>query len=157
MYDFYNSTDTLKFWTEKWAINKTFVFHPILMKIGEIVVHMGIYNFANFLSKSDEKQKRFINSPFFCSEFQSVSRIVIIVHSGTRREGANEFSKILYNALPPSPSIKMSSAVPVYDIIGWFLTFLVCFVDRKITEKSAEILKKEKERIIKIQKTGFPN
>ena len=26
MYDFHNSTDTLKFWTEKWAINKTFLF-----------------------------------------------------------------------------------------------------------------------------------
>ena len=28
----------------------------------------------------DEK-KSFINSPFFCSEFQSVSRIVKIIHS----------------------------------------------------------------------------
>ena len=26
MYDFHNSTDTLKFWTEKWAFNKTFLF-----------------------------------------------------------------------------------------------------------------------------------
>ena len=34
-----------------------------------------------FLCHPDEKQKRFINSPFFCSEFQSVSRIVKIVHS----------------------------------------------------------------------------
>ena len=58
---------------------KLFVFHPILMKLVEIVVHMGNYNFT---SKSDEKQKSFINSPFFCSEFQSVSRIVKIVHSG---------------------------------------------------------------------------
>ena len=32
-------------------------------------------------SKSDEKQKSFVNSPFFCSEFQSVSRIVKIVYS----------------------------------------------------------------------------
>ena len=41
MYDFLNSTDTLKFWREKQAINKTFfVFHPILMKLGEIVVHL---------------------------------------------------------------------------------------------------------------------
>ena len=39
MYDFHNSTDTFKFWTEKWAIHKTFfVFHPILMKLGEIIV-----------------------------------------------------------------------------------------------------------------------
>ena len=26
MYDFHDSTDTLKFWTEIWAINKTFLF-----------------------------------------------------------------------------------------------------------------------------------
>ena len=26
MYDFQNSTDTLKFWTEKWTIKKTFLF-----------------------------------------------------------------------------------------------------------------------------------
>ena len=37
--------------------------------------------FHQVSSKSDEKQKSFINSPFFCSEFQSVSRIVKIVHS----------------------------------------------------------------------------
>ena len=26
MYNFHNSTDTLKFWTEKWAIKKTFLY-----------------------------------------------------------------------------------------------------------------------------------
>ena len=50
---------------EKQAINKTFfVFHPILMKLGEIVVHMDNYNFTQGSSKSDEKQKSFINSLF---------------------------------------------------------------------------------------------
>ena len=33
------------------------------------------------MSRSDEKPKSLINSPFFCSEFQIVSRIVKIVHS----------------------------------------------------------------------------
>ena len=46
------------------------------MKFDEIVVH-------EVSSKSDEKQNSFINSPFFCSEFQSVSGIVKIVHSAT--------------------------------------------------------------------------
>ena len=33
----------------KWAINKTFfVFHPILMKLGEIVVPCVYYNFTKF-------------------------------------------------------------------------------------------------------------
>ena len=41
-----------------------------------------VQQFHQVSSKSEEKQKKsFINSPFFCSEFQSVSRIVKIVHS----------------------------------------------------------------------------
>ena len=63
-----------------------FVFHPFLMKLGEVVVlvthwPLCVLQFHQVLSKSDEKQKGFINSPFFCSEFQMVSRIVKIVHS----------------------------------------------------------------------------
>ena len=45
------------------------------MKVGDVVGSTQVS------SKSDEKQKSFINSHFFCSEFQSVSRIVKIVHS----------------------------------------------------------------------------
>ena len=41
-----------------------------------------VLQFHQVSSKSDEKQKSFIINPFFCSEFQSVSRIVKIVHSG---------------------------------------------------------------------------
>ena len=40
-----------------------------------------VLQFHQVSSKSDERQKSFINSPFFCSEFQSVSGIVKIVHS----------------------------------------------------------------------------
>ena len=84
MYDYHNSADTLKLWTEKRAIDKTFfVFHLILMKLGEIVVHMGNYNFTKFHQNQMKNKKSFINSPFFCSEFQSVSRIVKIVHSAS--------------------------------------------------------------------------
>ena len=36
MYDFHDSTDTLKLWTDKWAINKT-----SLLKHVEIVVHIA--------------------------------------------------------------------------------------------------------------------
>ena len=39
-----------------------------------------VLQFHQVSSKSKEKQKSFINSPFFCSELQSVSRIVKIVH-----------------------------------------------------------------------------
>ena len=46
MYDFHNSTDTLV---------KLFCFS------------------SDFSSKSYEKLKSFINSPFFCSQFQSVN------------------------------------------------------------------------------------
>ena len=49
MYDFHNFTDILKFLTEKRAINKTFfVFHLILMKLGEVVVIHVYYNFTKF-------------------------------------------------------------------------------------------------------------
>ena len=50
------------------------------MKLGEVVV-TPVLQFHQVSSKSDEKQKSFTNSPFFCSEFQSVCRIVKIVHS----------------------------------------------------------------------------
>ena len=50
------------------------------MKLGEVVSsHPCVLQFHHVLS--NEKQS-FINSPFFCSEFQSVGRIVKIVHSG---------------------------------------------------------------------------
>ena len=52
------------------------------MKLGEIVVHMGNYNFKLYQNQNQTKNKKsFINNPFFCSEFESVSRIVKIVHS----------------------------------------------------------------------------
>ena len=87
MYDFHDSTDTLKFWTEKWAINKKiFVFHLILMKLVEVVVIHVYYNLPSFIKIGWKNKKSFINSPFFCSEIQSVSRIVNIVQSD------NEFS-----------------------------------------------------------------
>ena len=51
------------------------------MKLGEIVVHMGNYNFTKFHQNQMKNKFFFINSPFFCSEFQSVSRIVKFVDS----------------------------------------------------------------------------
>ena len=51
------------------------------MKHGEVVVIYVYYNFTKFHQNRMKNKKRFINSPFFCSEFQSVSRMVKIVHS----------------------------------------------------------------------------
>ena len=48
MYDFHDSTDTLKFCTEKRAINRNFVFHLILMNLGKVVVTHAYYNFTKF-------------------------------------------------------------------------------------------------------------
>ena len=60
MYDFRNSTDTLKFWTEKWAINKKkFVFHLILMKLNEVVVIHVCYNFTKFNQNQMKNKKKF--------------------------------------------------------------------------------------------------
>ena len=33
----------------KWSIIKTFVFHPISMKLGEVVVHIRVFHFAKSL------------------------------------------------------------------------------------------------------------
>ena len=44
--------------------------------------HMDNYNFTKFhQNQMKNKKKVLVNSPFFCWEFQSVSRIVKIVHS----------------------------------------------------------------------------
>ena len=52
------------------------------MKLSEVVVtYPCVLKFHQVSLKSDEKQKSFIKSLFFCSEYQSVSRIVKIVHS----------------------------------------------------------------------------
>ena len=61
------------------------------MKLGEIIVHMGNYNFTKFHQNQMKNKKHFINSPFFCSEFQSVSRIVKIVHSADYRKKIQKF------------------------------------------------------------------
>ena len=82
MYNFQDSTDTLIFWTHKWAINKNFCFSSDFDETWWRYSYPCVLQFYQVSSKSDEKQKSFINSPFFCSEFQSVSRIVKIVHSG---------------------------------------------------------------------------
>ena len=81
MYDFHDSTDTVKFRTEKQAINKIFCFSSDFDETWWSCSYPCVLQFHQVLSKSDEKQKSFINCPFFCSEFQSVSRIVKIVHS----------------------------------------------------------------------------
>ena len=71
MYDVHNSTDTFKFWTEKQAINKTFLF--FIRFWWKLVLQSHQVSL-----KSDEKQN--ISCPFFYLGFQSVSRIVKIVH-----------------------------------------------------------------------------
>ena len=54
------------------------------MKHGEIVVHMDNYNFTKFHQNQMKNKKVLLIAPSFCSEFQSVSRIMKIVHSDIR-------------------------------------------------------------------------
>ena len=51
------------------------------MELGEVVVTHVNYNFTTFHQNQMKNKKSFTNSPFFCSEFQSVSIIMKIVHS----------------------------------------------------------------------------
>ena len=66
------------------------------MQLGETVVHMGTIISPSFI-KIDEKQERFINSLFFCSEFQSVSRILKIVHSALLEMNVCECMCVIVN------------------------------------------------------------
>ena len=61
---------------------KLFCFSSDFNETWESCTYPCVIKFHQVSSKSNEKQKSFINSPFFCSEFQCVSRIVKIVHSG---------------------------------------------------------------------------
>ena len=71
MYDFHDSTDTLKFWTEKRAIYKTFfVFHQILMQLLEIVVHMDNYNFTKFHQNQMKNKKVLLMAHFSVQNFK---------------------------------------------------------------------------------------
>ena len=83
MYDFHDSTDTLKLWTEKRAINKTFfVFHLILIKLGEVVVTHVYYNFTKFHQIRMKNKKVFLIARFSVHNFKvSVElRKLYIVH-----------------------------------------------------------------------------
>ena len=71
MYDFHNSSDTLKFSTERWAINKTFLFfHLILMKLGEVVVHIGYYNYTKFHQNRMKNKKVLLIAHFSVQNYK---------------------------------------------------------------------------------------
>ena len=71
MYDFHNFTDILKFLTEKRAINKTFfVFHLILMKLGEVVDTHVYYNFIKFQQNWMKNKKVLLIARFTVQNFK---------------------------------------------------------------------------------------
>ena len=71
MYDFHDSNDTLKCYTEKWDINKNFfVFHPILMTLGEVVVIHVYYNFTKFHQNWMKNKKGLLIARFFVQNFK---------------------------------------------------------------------------------------
>ena len=57
MYDFHDSTDTLKFWTQKRAINKTFLFSIDFDETWLSCSYPCVLQFHQVSSKSDEKKK----------------------------------------------------------------------------------------------------
>ena len=68
MYNFHDSTDTLKFWTEKWAINKTFLFFiPIWWNL---VVHMDNCNFTKFYQNQMKNKKVSLVAHFSVPNFK---------------------------------------------------------------------------------------
>ena len=100
------------------------------MKLGEVVVTHVYYNFTKF-HQNRMKNKSFINSPFFCSEFQSVSRIVKIVHSANvmKPDGlkSNSLTVLLLTWIKilPHSQIVLDGKIFIVDIpkMDYFLFF----------------------------------
>ena len=67
MYDFHDSTDTLKFWTEKWAINKTFLF--FIWFWWNLVIHV-YYIFAKFHQNRMKNKKVLLIARFSVHNFK---------------------------------------------------------------------------------------
>ena len=91
------------------------------------------------------KTKSFINSPFFCSEFQSISRIVKIVHSTT-------CNQIITTRLQVCFRWDTSSASQLYSVFytyipDWcnhriviFPTFFVCSIFQACSKNASKVL-----------------
>ena len=117
----HSATDTLKFWTEKWAINENFFcFSSDFDETWWRCSYPCVLQVHQVFSKSDSKQKCFINSPFFCSEFQTVSRIVKIVHSAT----VLHISVLYYTYFLPQLFYKKIATVRRRKKKFWFHIFL---------------------------------
>ena len=69
--------------------------------------------FHQVSSKCDEKQKSFINSLFFCSEFQSVSRIVKIAHSAV---GAVSLRLPSYTSLAKASTSCVNPSINIHHV-----------------------------------------
>ena len=67
MYDFHNSTDTLKFWTETWAFNKTFMF---FIRFWWNLVHMGDYDLTKFHQNQMKNKKVLLIACFSVQKFK---------------------------------------------------------------------------------------
>ena len=79
--------------------------------------------------KSDEKQKSFINSPFFCSEFQSVSRIAKIVHSESYI--VNFFVAYFMNHLMQGAKCNVKILCDMHECVTFLNLTLNCASDLK--------------------------
>ena len=71
-------------WTENGQLVKLFCFSSNFDETWWNCTSQWVLQLHQVLWKLDEKQKSFINCLLFCPEFQSVSRIVKIVHSTIR-------------------------------------------------------------------------
>ena len=115
MYDFHNSTDTLKFLKEEWAINNFFCFLSDFDETWWSCSYPCVLQFHQISSKSDKNQKSFMTSLFFCSEFQNVSRIVKIVHSGIGYPKPGFGSTIFFNFLAYCAVLDRELIPTMYD------------------------------------------
>ena len=72
MYDFHDSTN-MTLWNSEQKnglFKKLFVFHPILMQLGETAVHMGNYNFTKFHQNQMKNKKVLLMAHFSVQNFK---------------------------------------------------------------------------------------
>ena len=119
MYDFHNSTDTLKFWTEKWVINKTFFCFSF--DFGETWWNCSThgYKFTKFHQNQMKNKKVLVTACFSVQNFKVSVELwkSYIVHTHKRRA----CNKDKYNFLTMFAPIT-NNFLWNYFIIDWVLS-----------------------------------
>ena len=139
------------------AINKTFfVFHPILMKLDEIVVHMDNYNFTNFHQNWMKNKKVLLRAHLSVQNYKvsvELWKSYIVSHSYSHYLLHYFSIFIAHCALQPamvgSPRSQKSSFFPLPKFMAWVFTKISLFIFTLFfgsSKKKYNVAKKKKTK-----------